>query len=76
MKNLEIKQHSKQAIIQFSIYDFKMLKTLGKNFSMTFMSLLPKAAQSYLQKYYNKQPNARNVAIGQLIDKRDLDLLK
>jgi hypothetical protein len=53
MKNLEIKQHSKQAIIQFSIYDFKMLKTLGKNFSMTFMSLLPKAAQSYLQKYYN-----------------------
>jgi len=39
------------------------------------MSLLPKAAQSYLQKYYNKQPNARNVATGQALIKRDLDLL-
>jgi hypothetical protein len=45
------------------------------------MSLLPKAAQSFIsgwatcKKYYNKQPNARNVATGQALIKRDLDLL-
>jgi hypothetical protein len=38
MKNLEIKQHFKQAIIQFSSYDFKTLKTLGKetSYSLSF----------------------------------------